>query len=624
MNPIDLHVHSTRSDGTLTPTELVHHARQLGLSAFALTDHDTTAGLEEAVHEGLRDGIDVVPGIEFSTEYEGRDVHVLGYSFDYETAGFQQRIHEFVDARDLRNRKMCEKLCAAGIPVPYEDLMADYPDSVVTRAQFATYMMRHGIVKTRDEAFSEYIGDDCPYFVPRAKITPEKAVQFLLEYHGVPVLAHPYQYGLGDAGLEQLIVRLKKAGLMGLECVYARYSEAQVRALEALAAKYDLLVTGGSDFHGENKPGLEMGTGYNGNLYVPETLLTKLRQRLYHTTDHTKAFFADLDGTLLNSEKRISPKTRETLTRWCGSGNLLILSSGRALYDCLEVYEELDLHDLPGVYIEAYNGAQLYDCSTGQTIFREGIPREMLNKIFDDCREHGVYVHTYTDDGIAVRLYRKETKFYQRYHHMQVREAGVAPDSDFIPDKEDLEAREEYYCGSGVPMKGASGSLQFRNGWTGLLGIPYRYYPDYRCNPAGGDITKLLSMNPCKCIAIELTDPERIAGLQKFLNEKYAGKLESFMSNTWYLEIVSCFSGKGRGLKRFCRRFGISVANSLAAGDSGNDISMIRAAGTGIAMCNGVLEMPQLLEAANVVTDADNDHDGLAPILESAMKQQGT
>ena len=111
MNRIDLHVHSNCSDGTLTPTELVHHAKELGLTAFALTDHDTTAGLTEAVHAGLREGIDVVPGIEFSTEYRGKDIHILGYCFDYEAEDFQRRIREFADARDLRNRRMCEKLC---------------------------------------------------------------------------------------------------------------------------------------------------------------------------------------------------------------------------------------------------------------------------------------------------------------------------------------------------------------------------------------------------------------------------------------------------------------------------------------------------------------------------------
>ncbi len=418
----------------------MHHAKELGLTAFALTDHDTTAGLTEAVHAGLREGIDVVPGIEFSTEYRGKDIHILGYCFDYEAEDFQRRIREFADARDLRNRRMCEKLCSAGFPVPYEELMAENKGSIVTRAQFAAYMVQHGIVASREEAFDHYIGDDCPYFVPREKITPEMAVRFLLDFHGVPVLAHPYQYGLPEEELEQLLSHLKSAGLMGLECIYSRYPEDQVRALTRLADQFGLLVTGGSDYHGANKPGLEMGTGY-GQLFVPEQCLTALRRTLYHTDEETQVFFADLDGTLLNSEKTVSPRTMDALRRWCAAGNLLVLSSGRALYDCQQVLEELPLRELPGVYIEACNGALLYDCSTHQIIYREGIPRAMLNELFNDCRAHGVYVHTYTDRGIAVRLYRKETKFYQRYHHMTVIEAGLPADSDFVPDAADEEAR---------------------------------------------------------------------------------------------------------------------------------------------------------------------------------------
>ena len=614
MNRIDLHVHSNCSDGTLTPTGLVHHAKELGLTAFALTDHDTTAGLTEAVHAGLREGIDVVPGIEFSTEYRGKDIHILGYCFDYEAEDFQRRIREFADARDLRNRRMCEKLCSAGFPVPYEELMAENKGSIVTRAQFAAYMVQHGIVASREEAFDHYIGDDCPYFVPREKITPEMAVRFLLDFHGVPVLAHPYQYGLPEEELEQLLSHLKSAGLMGLECIYSRYPEDQVRALTRLADQFGLLVTGGSDYHGANKPGLEMGTGY-GQLFVPEQCLTALRRTLYHTDEETQVFFADLDGTLLNSEKTVSPRTMDALRRWCAAGNLLVLSSGRALYDCQQVLEELPLRELPGVYIEACNGALLYDCSTHQIIYREGIPRAMLNELFNDCRAHGVYVHTYTDRGIAVRLYRKETKFYQRYHHMTVIEAGLPADSDFVPDAADEEARRTYYADPSN-CRAASAVRFTKDGAPAAFG---GFCENPRTNPAEGDITKVLTQDPCKCIAIELDDPERIEALEAFLRDKYQEKLDVFMSNEWYLEIISRYAGKGQGLTRFCRTLGIPVSHSLAAGDSENDISMLRAAGTGIAMCNGIPQMPDIEKAADAVTLTDNDHDGLVPFLEQAM-----
>ena len=603
MPKIDLHVHSTRSDGTLTPSELVYHAKELGISAFALTDHDTTEGLDEAVHTGLREGIDVVPGIEFSTEYQGKDIHILGYCFDYAAEGLTKRVREFADARDARNKKMCALLQSDGINVPYEALIRDNPGAVITRAQIGRYMFEHGITSSIAEAFEKYIGDDCRYFVPREKISPQMAVKFILDYHGVPVLAHPYQYKLTPSGLDALIALLTKEGLMGLECLYSKYSPAETRELEKLADQYGLLETGGSDFHGNNKPGLEMGTGYNNQLYVPEHLLTNMRRRLYGTSENTKVFFADLDGTLLDAKKTITPKTREALEKWDKKGNILVLSSGRALADMKMVADELHLNQLSHLYLEAFNGSLLYDCRNKMVLYREGVPLDIVNDIFDECEKYGEYVHTYTDTGIAVRVYRKETKFYQRFHRMKVIEAGLsAKKAALYPlSPEDLEARDEYFKDP-ENRKGAS--------------IRGAFIEDFRENPAGGDMTKVLSAGPCKCIAIEMKNPAAIDRLREALAERYHGTLEVFMSSEYYLEIVSSFAGKGRGLLRFAAGLGIPVKNTFAAGDSENDISMIEAAGTGIAMKNGIEATPRLKDAADIITDEDNDHDGLASILE--------
>ena len=227
---------------------------------------------------------------------------------------------------------MCSLLCADGIPVPYDALMAENKGAVVTRAQFGRYMFEHGIVSSISEAFEKYIGDDCKYFVPREKITPDMAVSFIRRFHGAPVLAHPFQYGYDARTLDALVARLKALGLAGLECIYGRYTPDEIRTLERLADKYDLAVTGGSDYHGQNKPGLELGTGYGGKLYVPERCLTDLKHRLFGTTDQTKIFFLDMDGTLLTTDKKITPATNAALRNFAARGNRVVLCSGRALH----------------------------------------------------------------------------------------------------------------------------------------------------------------------------------------------------------------------------------------------------------------------------------------------------
>ena len=269
MKIVDLHVHSCRSDGTLTPSELVDLALQKGLSAFALTDHDTTAGLDEAIGYAQGRDIEVIPGIEFSTEYKGRDIHILGLAIDWHSAAFEKRIRAFVDSRVERNRKMCENLSGAGIDISYEKLLTAFPGAVVTRAHYARYLLDHGYVKSLPEAFERYVGDHTPYFVPRQKVTPVQAVELILQAKGLPILAHPTLYHMGKDALQTLVSLLKEAGLVGIEAVYSTYSAGEEREMRQLAARNGLLISGGSDFHGSNKPGLELATGYHGKLVIP-------------------------------------------------------------------------------------------------------------------------------------------------------------------------------------------------------------------------------------------------------------------------------------------------------------------------------------------------------------------
>lgn len=276
MNQVDLHVHSNKSDGTYTPTQLVDYALEKGLSAFALTDHDTTEGLDEAIAYAEDKPIEVVPGIEFSTEYEGKDIHMLGLFINYKNELFQKRLKAFVDSRITRNIKMCKNLQEAGIDITYEKLCAEYPNAVITRAHYANYLFKHGYVKARADAFSQYVGDHCKYFVPREKITPAQAVELILQADGVPILAHPTLYHMGKERLDALVKTLKQAGLMGIETIYSTYTNQDERDMTALAKKYELIPSGGSDFHGGTKPGLDLAVGY-GKLFVPEEVLMNIR-----------------------------------------------------------------------------------------------------------------------------------------------------------------------------------------------------------------------------------------------------------------------------------------------------------------------------------------------------------
>ncbi len=302
MSIVDLHVHSNKSDGSMSPSQLVELAVDKGLSAFALTDHDTTEGIPEAMeaarkyNDALTEGklpplpnrkpgglpvrpLEVIPGIEFSTEYQGKDIHILGLYIDYEASFFKAQIQAFVDSRILRNRKMCANLQGAGIDISYEKLLEAYPGSVITRGHYARYMLEHGYVKSMPEAFEKYIGDHAKYYVPREKVTPSQAIRLILKAEGLPILAHPPLYHMSDEALDTLAGQLTKDGLEGIEAIYSTYSPEDERQMRSLAKKYGLCISGGSDFHGATKPNLEMATGY-GKLYVPEDVLLQLKTRL--------------------------------------------------------------------------------------------------------------------------------------------------------------------------------------------------------------------------------------------------------------------------------------------------------------------------------------------------------
>ncbi len=286
MKFIDLHVHSNCSDGTIPPRELVRLAAQSGLSAFALTDHDNTAGVAEALSAADEYGVEVIPGVEFSTEYLGMDIHIVGLEFELENPKFQKKVSEYRDERLFRNRRMIDRMAGDGIDITWEAMEKSFGPIAWTRAHFGRYLLDHGYVKDISEAFSQYIGEDCKYFIPREKSTPYDAVRLLRRYGGIPILAHPFQYRLSREQLEELIGGLKDVGLIGMEVYYSTYSEEQSEDLLALARKYDLAPSGGSDFHGTNKPSISLGTGIGGNLSIPYSVLDGLRAKRKETAGH--------------------------------------------------------------------------------------------------------------------------------------------------------------------------------------------------------------------------------------------------------------------------------------------------------------------------------------------------
>ena len=275
MKLIDLHVHTGASDGTCSPAEAVALARETGLAAIAVTDHDTVSGCAEAVRAGAELGIQVVPGIEMSTRHMHRTIHILGYYPDPESPALKAALDWMIRERNTRNRRMAEKMAADGIPVSYEQMLARFGESI-GRPNFGQVLTELGYAESVQDAFDRYIEKGQPYYLRREMLSIRETVETIALAGGVPVLAHPFQYRLEEAELRQLLRQCTDYGLRGMECLYSGYSRSQSAFLLALAEEYGLCPTGGSDFHGANKPHIRMGSG-TGGLAVPYEYLEKLK-----------------------------------------------------------------------------------------------------------------------------------------------------------------------------------------------------------------------------------------------------------------------------------------------------------------------------------------------------------
>lgn len=267
---VDLHTHSTASDGIYPPSELLRQAHEIGLRVLALTDHDTTNGLDEAAEVAQRFGIDFIPGIEFNTTMKNDEIHVLGYYLEYQRPAFQATLEILRDARERRGQRIVERLNQHGIAISW-DRVRHIAQGAVGRPHVAMALMEAGYVSSIPEAFAKYIGKGGPGYVPRYKLAPVDAIRLIRSANGLPVMAHP----LTTPGLDELrawLPQLVENGLVGLETYYGPYSEAEVAELHRLADEYHLIPTGGSDFHG---PGIHPTP--LGGRFVPHEAVSRLK-----------------------------------------------------------------------------------------------------------------------------------------------------------------------------------------------------------------------------------------------------------------------------------------------------------------------------------------------------------
>lgn len=280
---IDLHIHTTASDGTFTPEQVISHAHQLKLKAIAITDHDTVAGSKEALRSGIPPSLGFLTGVEISSTpppfYPGSgSFHLLGYSIRLDHPKLNRTLEKLQQARKNRNPSIINRLNELGISITLDEVCEEAGEGQVGRPHIAQLMVKQGVVASIDEAFDQFLGTGKPAYVDKQRVECFKAIEIIRDAGGVPVLAHPGLLNCKNENqIDELIGKLKKTGIQGLEVYYSGHTPDQTRLYAELAQRHDLLMTGGSDFHGAIQPEIEMGTG-QGDLIVPYELFEKLIQ----------------------------------------------------------------------------------------------------------------------------------------------------------------------------------------------------------------------------------------------------------------------------------------------------------------------------------------------------------
>ncbi|MDA8296075.1 MAG: PHP domain-containing protein [Actinomycetota bacterium] len=275
---IDLHTHSTCSDGSESPASVVEHAVASGCSAVALTDHDNLDGLAEARAKARTLGVRLVPGCEVSCSTPSGTMHLLCYFIEEGDGPLQRELAALQRDREQRNEVMAERLLALGLPITYGEVLAEAGGTGVGRPHFAAVLVRHGLASSVNDAFERYLAKGRPGYVPKTRVEAPEIIELCRRSGGCAVLAHPLSLELEGDDLRRRLAELAATGLTGLECYYGRYEPDERRRLAKLASELGLVATGGSDYHGSYKPDLEVGTG-RGDLEVPEAALAELDER---------------------------------------------------------------------------------------------------------------------------------------------------------------------------------------------------------------------------------------------------------------------------------------------------------------------------------------------------------
>lgn len=282
---IDLHIHSTASDGTFSPAEILALAQDLNLAAIAITDHDTINGSKEALSIGVPPSLKFLTGVEISAAppssfpYSG-SLHILGYSIKIDNPLLNKTLAALQEARKNRNPGIIDRLNSMGVAISMDELLNEVGGGQLGRPHIARFMVKKGYVESIKEAFNKYLGKGKPAYLDKYRIDCSKAIEVILGAGGIPVIAHPFLLNPRNIeDIEKLVITLKAMGLKGIEVYYSEHSQDNISKLEDIANRHELLMTGGSDFHGSLKPEIKMGSG-RGDLFVPYILYERLMESL--------------------------------------------------------------------------------------------------------------------------------------------------------------------------------------------------------------------------------------------------------------------------------------------------------------------------------------------------------
>lgn len=276
MKIVDLHTHSNYSDGTFSPMEIIKCANKSNISSLALTDHDTVNGVEEAIYYGNKYGVEVISGVEISAMYDENELHIVGLFLDIYDVEFNKKLEIARNKRDERNFLMVEKLRENGIKIDYNNILKKSA-GVITRANIAREIVECGYAKNNNECFERFIGKGKFGYVKPDLINVKDAINMINKNGGIAILAHPLIYKMSNKRLEMIVSEMAKDGLKGIEAYYSSYSQADINYVKLIAGKNGLVISGGSDFHGLNKPKISLGKGY-GDLLVPYSVVEGLKK----------------------------------------------------------------------------------------------------------------------------------------------------------------------------------------------------------------------------------------------------------------------------------------------------------------------------------------------------------